>query len=89
MTDMTERVDARTGRSLPPGADRITRALDLCVDMNEPELLMDELFKVAHALSSQNHPQANRHESWTIVANYAKLASDELKAANEPPPKAA
>ena len=63
----------------------VARALDLCVDMNEPELLMSELLKISHAIASQQHPDARHKRAWVTVSQYAKLALDELRAANETP----
>ena len=61
--------------------------LDLLVTMDEPLELMVELEKLATALAGQRRPDADNRHGWETVAAYARLAKDELKAANEAPPR--
>lgn len=58
----------------PPFRGEPATNLSLLADLDEPFELMIELERIA---------RARRGREWMIVANYAKLAVDELRAAND------
>jgi hypothetical protein len=51
-------------------------SLDMLAALNEPEQLMRALHRLANERTSR---------SWGVVARYAGIAEEALKAANEPP----
>jgi hypothetical protein len=75
---------ARPAGDLPPDGESLrvrfsdpnADSLDMLVTLNEPELLMRALHRLAGERTSR---------SWGVVARYAGIAEEALKAANEPP----
>ena len=79
---MATDVDARTGEEKPKGSERVLKALDLCVELDEPTLLIDELRRAAERMAVIS---SGKPEEWAKVAERARDLQVELNAMQEPP----
>jgi hypothetical protein len=70
----------------PHGAEKVTKDLDLLVEMDEPEQLVREL---AARAGIQGTTRGKRHDMWEIVVKHALACSRELEEKNQPSSKRA
>jgi hypothetical protein len=70
----------------PKGAERVTKSLDLLIELDEPELFARELQAAA---SVQGITRGKRYEAWKVIADHALACMAELERLNRPPDRAA
>ena len=69
---------------MPKGATHVLKALDLCIEMDEPMLLIDELRKVAEVKATTS----GKGEEWDLIARATVELLSDLRAKNHPAEKA-
>jgi hypothetical protein len=69
-----------TEEDMPKGAVATTKNLDLCVEMDEPEMLVEELQKLASRMAGRS----SKAEAWVTISRAAADMARHFQAANQP-----